>query len=71
MTSSALPSLAEDLHNILNSFGSMLEGVYYIDEDLAGSLAEKFSDRLRESTRSIYACLLYTSPSPPDHRGSA
>ncbi len=24
MTSSALPSLAEDLHNILNSFGSML-----------------------------------------------
>ena len=55
MTSSALPSLAEDLHNILNSFGSMLEGVYYIDEDLAGSLAEKFSDRLRESTRSIYA----------------
>ena len=27
-------TLAEDLNNILQSFGSMLEGVYHIDEDL-------------------------------------
>ena len=48
-------SLAEDLHNILQSFGSMLEGVYHIDEDLAAEMAEKFANRLRDDTRTIYA----------------
>ena len=48
-------SLAEDLHNILQSFGSMLEGVYHIDEDLAAEMAEKFSNRLRDDARIIYA----------------
>ena len=48
-------SLAEDLHGILSSFGSMLEGVYHVDDELAASIAEKFADRLRNDVRSIYA----------------
>ena len=48
-------TLAEDLHNILQSFGSMLEGVYHIDEDLAAEMADKFSARLHETARAIYA----------------
>ena len=48
-------TLAEDLNNILQSFGSMLEGVYYIDEDLAAELADKFSARLHDTARAIYA----------------
>ena len=37
--------LGDDLTSILNSFASMLEGVYFVDEALAESLANKFSDR--------------------------
>jgi len=48
-------TLAEDLNNILQSFGSMLEGVYHIDEDLAVEMADKFSTRLHETARAIYA----------------
>jgi len=55
MTTSSIGNLAEDLRSILASFGSMLEGVYHIDEDLAAEIAEKFSTRLREDTRTIYA----------------
>ena len=55
MTTSSIGNLAEDLRSILASFGSMLEGVYHIDEDLAAEMAEKFSTRLREDTRTIYA----------------
>ena len=38
--------LGDDLTSILNSFASMLEGVYFVDEALAESLANKFSDIL-------------------------
>jgi hypothetical protein len=55
MTTSSIGNLAEDLRSILASFGSMLEGVYHIDEDLAAEMAEKFANRLREDTRTIYA----------------
>ena len=55
MTTSSIGNLAEDLRSILESFGSMLEGVYHIDEDLAAEMAEKFANRLREDTRTIYA----------------
>ena len=48
-------TLAEDLNNILQSFGSMLEGVYHIDEDLAAEIADKFSTRLHDTARAIYA----------------
>jgi len=47
--------LGNDLTSILNSFASMLEGVYFVDEDLADSLAAKFSDRLRTEVRAVYA----------------
>lgn len=47
--------LGEDLTGILNSFASMLEGVYFVDESLAESLANKFSDRLRSEVRAVYA----------------
>ena len=47
--------LGEDLTGILNSFASMLEGVYYVDEALAESLANKFSDKLRTEVRIVYA----------------
>ena len=47
--------LGEDLTSILNSFASMLEGVYFVDEALAESLANKFSDRLRTEVRAVYA----------------
>ena len=47
--------LGEDLTSILNSFASMLEGVYFVDEALAESLAYKFSDRLRTEVRAVYA----------------
>ena len=55
MTTSSIGNLAEDLRSILASFGSMLEGVYHIDEDLAAEMAEKFANRLRDDTRTIYA----------------
>jgi len=48
-------TLAEDLHGILSSFGSMLEGVYHVDDELAAEIAEKFADRLRNDVRTIYA----------------
>ena len=54
-TQSSVGTLASDLDSILRSFGSMLEGVYHIDEDLASEIAEKFSNKLREDARSIYA----------------
>jgi hypothetical protein len=54
-TQSSVGTLASDLDSILRSFGSMLEGVYHIDEDLASEIAEKFSNRLRDDARSIYA----------------
>jgi hypothetical protein len=52
---SSVGTLAGDLDSILRSFGSMLEGVYHIDEDLAAEIAEKFSNRLREDARATYA----------------
>ena len=55
MTTSSVGSLAQDLQGILSSFGSMLEGVYHVDEELAGEIAEKFADRLRSDVRTIYA----------------
>jgi len=55
MTTSSVGSLAQDLHGILSSFGSMLEGVYHVDEELAADIAEKFADRLRSDVRTIYA----------------
>lgn len=48
-------TLAEDLRGILSSFGSMLEGVYHVDDELAATIAEKFADRLRNDVRAIYA----------------
>ena len=54
-TQSSVGTLAGDLDSILRSFGSMLEGVYHIDEDLAAEIAEKFSNRLRDEARAIYA----------------
>ena len=55
VTQSSVGTLAGDLDSILRSFGSMLEGVYHIDEDLAAEIAEKFSNRLRDDARAIYA----------------
>ena len=55
MTTSSVSTLAEDLHGILSSFGSMLEGVYHVDDELAAIIAEKFADRLRNDVRAIYA----------------
>ena len=55
MTTSSVGTLAQDLQGILSSFGSMLEGVYHVDEDLAGEIAEKFANRLRDDVRTIYA----------------
>ena len=54
-TQSSVGTLAGDLDSILRSFDSMLEGVYHIDEELASEMAEKFSIRLREDARAIYA----------------
>jgi len=54
-TQSSVGTLAGDLDSILRSFGSMLEGVYHIDEELAAEMAEKFSTKLRENARGIYA----------------
>ena len=54
-TQSSVGTLAGDLDSILRSFGSMLEGVYHIDEELASEMADKFSTRLREDARAIYA----------------
>jgi len=50
-------NLAEDLDQILKSFASMLEGVYFVDEDLAESLAVKFSEELRLEVRKVYAAM--------------
>ena len=55
MTTSSIGNLAEDLRNILQSFGSMLEGVYHVDDELAASIADKFAERLRNDVRTIYA----------------
>ena len=50
-------NLAEDLDQILKSFASMIEGVYFVDEDLAESLAAKFSEELRLEVRKVYAAM--------------
>ena len=50
-------NLAEDLDQILRSFASMIEGVYFVDEDLAESLAVKFSEELRLEVRKVYAAM--------------
>ena len=50
-------NLAEDLDQILRSFASMIEGVYFVDEDLAESLAAKFSEELRLEVRKVYAAM--------------
>lgn len=55
MTTSSIGNLAEDLRSILQSFGSMLEGVYHVDDELAASIADKFAERLRNDVRTIYA----------------
>jgi len=55
MTTNSIGNLAEDLRNILQSFGSMLEGVYHVDDELAASIADKFAERLRNDVRTIYA----------------
>ena len=54
-TQSSVGTLAGDLDSILRSFASMLEGIYHIDEELAAEMAEKFSNKLRENARGIYA----------------
>ena len=54
-TPSSVGTLAGDLDSILRSFASMLEGIYHIDEELAAEMAEKFSTKLRENARGIYA----------------
>ena len=54
-TQSSVGTLAGDLDSILRSFASMLEGIYHIDEELAAEMAEKFSNKLREHARGIYA----------------
>ena len=54
-TQSSVGTLAGDLDSILRSFASMLEGIYHIDEELAAEMADKFSNKLRENARSIYA----------------
>ena len=55
MTTSSIGNLAEDLRSILQSFGSMLEGVYHVDDELAANIADKFAERLRNDVRTIYA----------------
>ena len=50
-------NLAEDLDQILKSFASMIEGVYFVDEELAESLAAKFSEELRLEVRKVYASM--------------
>jgi hypothetical protein len=50
-------NLAEDLDQILKSFASMIEGVYFVDEELAESLAAKFSEELRLEVRKVYAAM--------------
>ena len=50
-------NLAEDLDQILKSFSSMLEGVYFVDEELAEVLAVKFSEELRLEVRKVYASM--------------
>ena len=54
-TQSSVGTLAGDLDSILRSFASMLEGIYHIDEELAAEMADKFSNKLRENARGIYA----------------
>ena len=54
-TQSSVGTLAGDLDSILRSFASMLEGIYHIDEELAAEMAEKFSNKLRENARGLYA----------------
>ena len=50
-------NLAEDLDQILKSFSSMIEGVYFVDEELAEVLAAKFSEELRLEVRKVYASM--------------
>ena len=50
-------NLAEDLDQILKSFASMIEGVYFVDEELAEVLAAKFSEELRLEVRKVYASM--------------
>ena len=48
-------SITEEFTSIAASFGALIEGLSYIDEDVATKIAVEFSDKLVKSTRAVYA----------------
>lgn len=48
-------NIAEEFTSIAASFSALLEGLAYIDEDVADKLAVEFSEKLVKSTRAVYA----------------
>ena len=48
-------SITEEFTSIAASFAALVEGLSYIDEDVAEKIAVEFADKLVKSTRTVYA----------------
>ena len=48
-------NIAEEFTSIAASFAALIEGLSYIDEDVAMKIAGEFSDKLVKATREVYA----------------
>lgn len=48
-------SITEEFTSIAASFAALVEGLSYIDEDVAERIAVEFADKLVKATRSVYA----------------
>jgi hypothetical protein len=46
--------MREEFRSIAASFGALIDGLSYVDEDLALKLANKFSTKLANVTREVY-----------------
>lgn len=50
-----MTSITEEFTSIAASFAALVEGLSYIDEDVAEKIAVEFADKLVKSTRVVYA----------------
>lgn len=48
-------NIADEFRNIAASFSALIEGLSYMDIDVAEKLADEFSEKLIESSRSVFA----------------
>ncbi len=47
-------NIVEEFQSIARSFGALIEGLSYVDEDVAEKLAAEFSKKLADMSRNVY-----------------